>query len=347
MKLSVIVGTICAAIFGLSLFGCNESSDSNDNIHSAANSVYNWNTVLELDSMEQNFMCSNDVDRAYVRFFDIVVDESPIAMDAVVPNATLQFKDTLPVEEVIPTIYITVDAVKKMESQEAEWAEKIVKRVFNMCSYNELEPPTEIQLDCDWTATTDTVFFNLCREVKREMLLRNDVAIVSSTIRLHQLSQTPPPVDYGVLMLYNTGSFENPEENNSILSTESVRPYLKYLSDYPLHLDYAYPIFSWTLVYRGDRFRGILSAGNSIPEDILKPLGGNKFEVLRDATVGNSDIRQGDVLRKEGVSYQTIQEVKSLIDKYSGKGQHSIILYNLDSQNLSNYTDNEFQQIYQ
>lgn len=346
MKLNTLIYIACATIFALSIIGCNNNKELKHDIHSEVNSVYYWNTVLELDKSERDFLHSNDVRRAYVRFFDIVVDKSPIAMDAVVPNATLQFKDTLPVEEVVPTIYITVDAIKKIESHEAEWAEKIVKRVFNMCSYNELGVPSEIQLDCDWTSKSDSTFFNLCREVKREMLLCNDKAILSTTIRLHQLSQTPPPVDYGVLMLYNTGSFENLEENNSILTTESVKPYLKYLADYPLHLDYAYPIFSWLLVYKDDHFRGILSTGKNISNDLLKSLGDNKYEVLRDTIIGNSNLWQGDMIRKEDVPFKTIMEVKLLIDKYSNGNQHSVILYNLDSKNLSNYTTNEFQQIY-
>lgn len=347
MKLNIFTRIVLVTIFAFCLIGCKHRNDLNVNNHSEVNCVYYWNTVLDLDSLELNFIRSNDVRRAYVRFFDIVVDESPIVTDAVVPNATLQFKDSLPVNQVIPTIYITVDALKKMKSHEAEWSEKIVKRVFNMCSYNGLNAPSEIQLDCDWTANTDSIFFSLCEAIKREMLLRNSKAILSSTIRLHQLDRTPPPVDYGVLMLYNTGSFENPEENNSILSAESVKPYLKYLGDYPLHLDFAYPIFSWMLVYKDNRFTGILNANKITQTDLLKPIGNNRFVVLRDTIIGNNKLWKGDKIRKEQVSFKTIQEVKSLIEKSSSGRVHSTLLYNLDSQNISNYTDNEFKQIYQ
>ncbi len=337
----------CVLVAIICMTGCKNHKDNNICAHAETSGVYYWKTVLEIDSVERNFLIENDVHRAYVRFFDIVVDESPLAMDPVVPNATLQVKDSFPVNEIVPTVYITIDALRRMKSTEDEWAEKIVKRVFNMCSYNELSVPKELHLDCDWTMNSDTIFFNICREVKRELQLRNPKATLSATIRLHQLSQTPPPVDYGVLMVYNTGSFKNPYENNSILSVENVRPYIKYLSKYPLHLDYAFPIFSWNLLYQEERFRGILNVKVKLPDTMLKPLENNRFEVVYDTLINNIPIQKGDIIRKEDVSFKTIMEVKALIEKESNDNRHSIILYSLDGQNLNNYSENEFKKIYQ
>ncbi|MDE5929665.1 MAG: hypothetical protein K2H03_04220, partial [Muribaculaceae bacterium] len=155
-----------------------------------------------------------------------------------------------------------------------------------MCSFNEFPEPKEIQLDCDWTGQTDSIFFNLCKEVRKELQSRDSEAKISATIRLHQLSSTPPPVDYGVLMLYNTGSFENPDESNSIISVENIKPYLRYLADYPLHLDYAYPIFSWNLVYNKDkRFKGLMNYSSGLPDNVLTRLSYNSYEVVKDTLV--------------------------------------------------------------
>ncbi|MDE6098564.1 MAG: hypothetical protein K2G24_06720 [Muribaculaceae bacterium] len=303
--------------------------------------------MLDSDSAEQHFLQTNNVRKAYVRFFDIVVDKSPIAMDSVVPDASLQVKSKMQAQEIIPTIFITVDAIKKMRHNEAKWAEKIVKRICNMCSYNEIPEPREIQLDCDWTRKTDSVYFNLCREVKKELQSRNSHAKVSATIRLHQLLQTPPPVDYGVLMLYNTGSFENPEEPNSIISVSNIRPYLKNLADYPLHLDYAYPIFSWNLVYDSDRkFKGLINSGAGIPDNILTHVSSNSYEVAKDTVINKAYLHKGDIIRKEDAPFKTIMEVKELIRQNSRDDNFSIILYHLDKKNISNYTDDEFKQIY-
>ena len=54
-----------------------------------------------------------------------------------------------------------------------------------------------------------------------------------------------PPVDYGVLMLYNTGSPMNFQERNPVLDFRDVQPYLRRLEDYSLPLAAAYPVYRW------------------------------------------------------------------------------------------------------
>lgn len=325
---------------------CKNNYDAQKDLNKT-NAVYYWRTTLECDSIEQGFLQANNVDRAYVRFFDIVVDESPIAMDAVVPNATLQIKDSLPVKDIVPTIYITPEAMAKMQSNEDVWAEKIIKRIYNMCSYNEIDEPKELQLDCDWTMRTQQAFFALCTAVKKELQNRNPETLLSATIRLHQLKTPVPPVDYGVLMLYNTGSFENPEEPNSIISVENIKPYLKYLADYSLHLDYAYPIFSWNLVYDTDNnFKGLINTSSDLLDNILIHTSGNNYEVAKDSVIHNIYLYKGDKIRMEDAPFKTIMEVKKLIEQNSRNKNCNVILYQLDKKNISNYSSDEFKQIY-
>jgi hypothetical protein len=54
-----------------------------------------------------------------------------------------------------------------------------------------------------------------------------------------------PPVDYGVLMIYNTGDPRKWEERNPILDIRDVQPYLRHLDSYPLPLAAAYPVYQW------------------------------------------------------------------------------------------------------
>ena len=75
--------------------------------------------------------------------------------------------------------------------------------------------------------------------------------MVSTTIRLHQLSMPAPPVDYGVLMIYNTGDPRKWTERNPILDIRDVSPYLKRLDKYSLPLAAAYPVFSWLRIING------------------------------------------------------------------------------------------------
>lgn len=337
--------TLTAFVGALLLTGCKGKTERAEGPHEEKNAVYYWRTTLELDGAERDFIGKNDVKRMYLRFFDIVVDKSPIAMDAVVPNATLQVKDSIPVKDFIPTIFIAPDAMEKMKANEEMWAEKIVKRVYNMCSYNELGVPSEIQLDCDWTAQTDSSFFALCKAVKNQLIDRNPDAKLSATIRLHQLRSTPPPVDYGVLMLYNTGSFKNPNEKNSIISEKDITPYLNNLSDYPIHLDFAYPIFSWNLVYSQTHFKGLVNSNSALPPSILQRVSQNEYKIIKDTVINDVFLYEGDLVRHEDAPFKTIMKVKKLIEKNS-RTKSSIILYHLDNQNLSNYTSDEFKEIY-
>lgn len=299
--------------------------------------IYYWKTVLTLDSVERDYLRENKVDRAYVRFFDIIEDKTPLASDEVIPNATLQVKDSLPVFEIIPTVYITDNAIRRMKGRESHWARKIVKRVDNMCSYNGFKRVNEIQLDCDWTASTDSIYFKVCKYVKewmvKDRMVREDEnAVVSSTIRLHQLSQSPPPVDYGVLMLYNTGSFKNPQTKNSILSLSDVMPYIKGLRQYPLHLDFAYPSYQWNLLFRNNSFYGIMR--DDIPSSITEQVDETRFKVARDTIIGNTLLKEGDVIRCESANPETVAKVRELIESKMKNRQHSDILYHLDSKNL-------------
>ena len=42
--------------------------------------------------------------------------------------------------EIIPTVFITLDALRSHEGNEGELARRITKRALNMCSYNDLGP---------------------------------------------------------------------------------------------------------------------------------------------------------------------------------------------------------------
>lgn len=297
------------------------------------NGIYYWKTVLKLDSAERDFLRRNDVRRAYVRFFDVVADTSPFALESLKPNATLLVVDSIPVPQIVPVVYITDEAIRRMKDRESHWAEMIVNRVRNMSTYNGFGLPSEIQLDCDWTQSTDSIFFRLCRYVKNEMLQIKDEALVSSTIRLHQLSQQTPPVDYGVLMLYNTGDFSDADTENSIISADDVRPYMEYLAHYPLHLDLAYPAYKWNLLFRRGKFVGILR--DTLPDGITAKCGLNKVRLIHDTTLGDTRLLADDVVRQEWASPEAVDKVNRLVEKEMKGRIHSNILYHLDSKILN------------
>ena len=208
----------------------------------SGNAVYYWRTDLRLDSTEKTFLAQYHINKVYCRYFDVVMNDSGEPK----PNATISFSDTLPDSiEIIPTVYITEDC---MHQTHEGLAEKIVKRIRQMNETNDIPNVHEIQIDCDYTSKSRKRYYQFLEEVRK---LWGET--LSTTIRLHQLAMPAPPVDYGALMIYNTGDPRKWEERNPILDFRDVGPYLRRLDDYPLPLAAAYPVFQWTYTVQGVR----------------------------------------------------------------------------------------------
>ena len=213
------------------------------------NAVYYWRTDLRLDSTERAFLSQYHINKVYCRYFDVVMDDSGEPK----PNATISFSDTLPDSiEVIPTVYITEDC---MHADHKGLAEKIVNRIRQMNETNDIKHVNEIQIDCDYTSKSRKNYYQFLEEVKEAW-----GQTLSTTIRLHQLSMEAPPVDYGVLMIYNTGDPRKWEERNPILDIRDVQPYLKQLDSYSLPLAAAYPVYQWVRTIRNIRIEHTVEA---------------------------------------------------------------------------------------
>ena len=236
---------IWVCLLCLLITGCSEREELSE-----SNAVYFWRTDLRLDSTEQSFLQRYYINKVYCRYFDVVISEEGAEPK---PNATISFSGTLPDSiELIPTIYITEDC---MHQKHQGLAEKIVKRIRQMNETNDIRSVREIQIDCDYTSKSRKTYYRFLEEVKRAW-----GQTVSTTIRLHQLSMEAPPVDYGVLMIYNTGDPRKWEERNPILDIRDVQPYLKQLDDYPLPLAAAYPVYQWVRTIRNIRVEHTVEA---------------------------------------------------------------------------------------
>ena len=236
---------IWVCLLCLLITGCSERQELTE-----GNAVYFWRTDLRLDSTEWTFLQRYHINKVYCRYFDVVIDEEGAEPK---PNATIGFSSTLPDSiELIPTIYITEDC---MHQAHQGLAEKIVKRIRQMNETNDIKHISEIQIDCDYTSKSRKNYYEFLKEVKQAW-----GQTLSTTIRLHQLSMEAPPVDYGVLMIYNTGDPRKWEERNPILDIRDVQPYLKRLDSYPLPLAAAYPVYQWVRMIRNIRIEHTVGA---------------------------------------------------------------------------------------
>ena len=285
---------------------------------SAGNSIYHWKTTFAPSSEEVDFLKKHNIKRIYLKMFDVAVEQNYVngTLD-IVPIATTKIEEEIPKGiEVVPVTYITLEALRAMRGKENEYAQLIVERMLAMCSYNNCGEIREMQFDCDWTASSKESYVLLCQAAK-ELLAKNGTQM-SITIRLHQLSETPPPADRGVLMLYNTGILKNFNTKNSILDIEDAQPYIK-AKRYPIPVDYAYPTFGWGIKFANQEFVSIVS-------ECEKP-------------------SEGEHIRIERPTATEILAVKHLVEENLGKASRGNILYHLDESQLKHYTHDEISTI--
>ena len=91
--------------------------------------------------------------RLYLRLFDVVPTEKNAKNNfnfEAVPNATIAFRTAMPDDvEVIPVVYITIDALRLMSHSDENYPGLIAERVMHIADFHELGNIHEVQLDCD------------------------------------------------------------------------------------------------------------------------------------------------------------------------------------------------------
>jgi len=245
-RISLWIGTMLC----LMTIGCQRQA-----VLEQGNAAYYWRTDLRLDTTERAFLKQHHIKKLYCRYFDVVINDEAAGP---VPNATISFSDSLPEGvEIVPTVYIMENC---MHEPHPGLAEKLVKRIIQINEANTIGNIREIQIDCDYTAKSRKTYYAFLKEVGKAWR-----KALSTTIRLHQLSMEAPAVDYGVLMIYNTGDPRKFVERNPILDIRDVAPYLKRLDGYPLPLAAAYPVYQWVRHIQGVRVEHTVEA-----EEILR-----------------------------------------------------------------------------
>ena len=309
------------------------------------NGIYHWKTTFAPTDAEEKFLADNNLSRCYLRFFDVDYEPSgEFRQPEIIPVGTTRFLQSVPGNwEIVPTIYLTQDAIYAMEGKTLQFSDQIVQRIVAMARRHKLSDRIrEVQFDCDWSRHSEGIYFELCRHAQRAVTGYGWQ--LSATIRLHQLAQTPPPVDCGTLMVYNTGAIKNPDTENSILSLKDIEPYIRKVR-YALPLDIAYPTFGWGIWFRKGKFRYILHKTDFGDEEFYKPLGDNRFRVVKEHYVENHKLMAGDEIRLEKSDIEELKKVKQAIDRAIPE-QRSVILYHLDETNLKNYTPDEIHSLY-
>lgn len=280
-------------------------------------------------------MKDHGVGKLYIKLFDVEAGEKAGEPGwEMVPVATTVFKQKLPNDmEVVPVVYITVDAIRALDvwKDGDSYARLIVRRIDDMMAEHYDGTIREVQLDCDWTQQTEHAYFMLVEKIKD--LLHERGITLSGTLRLHQLREVECPTknDFGcsdsipfdrsLLMCYNTGRLQDINTKNSILDFDDVEPYLKQYHQATLSgTDVAFPVFGWGVLFQDDGSFCRLINSHNLPQKKDK----------------NMRVEWGDP--KE---IRKVQNALPALDSL-----HTVILYHLDSLNLSKYSYEDIEAFY-
>ena len=333
--------TLLLVMYALLLLSCGRGGNGRDE---AFRGIYYWKTDFVITPSDSAFLAEHRIDRIYLRFFDVVLANKAITgYEGAIPNATVTFSSPQPPGiEIVPVVFVTLDALKDMtfSGKTEAVAEKIVTRLDAMCRARGIGPVCEMQLDCDYTERTEKGYFALCQAL-RDKLEPKGIAL-SSTLRLHQLRDNPPPVDAVTLMLYNTDNFRRPDVENSILNPETVKAYLK--GAYRLPCSVALPVYAWGIWMRDGQFRSILHKSDFTDSLLYRPEEGNRYIVQKDHIVEGHELEEGDIIRLETSPYDVVSGVREYTLGYLKT--RSIVLYHLDSLSLSAYTSEQIESLY-
>ncbi|MBR5984287.1 MAG: hypothetical protein IK025_11295 [Bacteroidales bacterium] len=338
MKRTVVLCLVLCLICLVGFQGCSNDKKKTEN---AGNAIYYWRTIFRMNDYERDFLKKHDIKKMYVKFFD--VDKSWEG-DQAVPLGTTIFLDSIPQNlEIVPTVFISSEAI----ADYPQFIDKLLARVIDMADVNGIKFG-EMQIDCDWTESHADEYFSFMKELKKKLDPKG--IALSTTVRMFQLGYEIPAADYGVLMCYNTGDIRNWETNNSILDTKDVEPYLGKLGKYKLPLSVAFPCFSWDVTFsdsydnEGEKYmRGIEYDKYDLSDtERFKKLSANKYEI----NIDEDDYWTPKYVRHEEVSLDEILDAKNMILKNLPSSPTQIVMYHLDSVNLSKLSDDDVEKIY-
>ncbi|MFZ4057279.1 MAG: hypothetical protein ACOYKE_04040 [Ferruginibacter sp.] len=331
-------------LLSIGVFSC-KNNTQNRSIEPA---FYYWKSAYNTTNFEHQSLQQLNVKTILIKYFDVDWDAASLQP---IPVAKINFKQTPDSSiQVIPVVFITNGCIQNIAANQSSiLANKIVQLID---AINALQPQlklaNEIQIDCDWTASTRERYFSLLQQIKQQINGKQ----LSVTIRLHQIKFIQntgiPPADKGLLMCYNMGNLKNPATENSIIETDELKKYTGNLSAYPLPLDVAFPLFEWKVLFRQNTYKGLMEDLNDAALNdtrYFKKIG-NRYEVLQDTVLAGYALQKNDKIRDEKSGIETILSSAQHLQSKLKNTPLRVCLYHLDSLTLSKYTSHELETIF-
>jgi hypothetical protein len=308
----------------------------------AQRAFYFWRTTFALSDSERRAITELGVTRLYVRTFDVAWNEQDHRIE---PVAAIEPRDPPPPGvELVPVVFDKNDVVRRAPPRELAheiWA--AVEQRVAAIGFR----PRELQLDCDWTEQTRDAYFALVRELRAASHLE-----MSSTIRLHQIKYPErtgvPPADRATLMFYNMGHFSADPDARAIFDAATASKYLARVADYPLPLDVALPIWSWTVQVRDGAVIGLLQhtdPAELASADFLTHTG-DRYVATRATFLDGTFLRAGDELKPETTGRDETLAAASLLAPRLAPMARTVALFDLSDRNLARHDPTSLDEVF-
>lgn len=310
-------------------------------------SFYYWKTVYKANPAEAAYQQHLHAQKLYVRIMDVGTGENGEPS----PVSPILFKDRLPdTVQIVPVVYIINDVLKHLNHPQLDQlAGHIAYFVNGKVQQAGKHQYGELQIDCDWTASTRENYFYLLNRLRQNALVKGKT--LSVTLRLYQLkNQTNcgiPPADRAMLMCYNMGNLRKYGDQNSILQISELKKYLNdNISQYPMPVDVGLPLFKWAVAFRDQQYIGISKRIK------LKQLNDkNQFIFIRKSMYrAVTDLPQygllkGDEVRWEEVPVNDLTAVAGYISPLIKTKSLNLMFFHLDEETISPYTYEDLEKI--
>lgn len=113
-------------------------------------------------------------------------------------------------------------------------------------------------------------------------------------------------------MVYNMGHLTQAGNTNSIFDESVWKTYTPFLAQYPLPLDWAIPVFAWSVQFRRDRFVAILNGlrpAQIEASGLADPLPDGRYRCRKAGYIQGFAVQAGDVLRSECTDVETLKKI--------------------------------------
>ena len=335
------------------------------------NSFCYWKTTFSFSPAEREMWKQVEANHLYIRYFDVDWNNNEQTTG---PVGTILCSDTLPCAHFTPCIFIANRVFEKSNRTDLDSLSLRIKRrmldvnnSFARTNYSDLwygadengtdnakelldKRYSDVLIDCDWTEKTSENFFYFLERLKKDFPEKE----ITATLRLWQYKQHEkagiPPVKRCLLMCYNMQTANDYNVENSIASLPELKKYVSG-EKYPLKLDVALPIFNWAVLFRNERYVGLLGevSKTDFENNVLEyeSAGENRYKLITDKVIGNFFARKGDEIRVEMITANELKKMSEHLKSEIDLAPDSrVTLFAWNEFYIKNYGTNEIKNIY-